>query len=361
MLCNHCGDTISEDDKFCSKCGKKTPKDDGQETGGEQSDSYLAMVIRTKYRRRLGLGYLIIVMAIGIFIYQQNFIANLVSGPREMSGEALESELTSGNIKNLNINLRLQKDQVYQSGYTYVTKTVDQTTKKVERETTDHEYYLTIIGKHVLVLEGSEGRIPSGNFEGAVTPLSPELQAKLAADFNSVPELSKISNSILPYSLSNNGMTGLDSFWLFVLGVILACWGGYLVCKELINDKKNIHYAYKIAKAAGYQGISGLSYDFETDIRSKTIKIGSYKMSDKFLFRNSFFSFEIYPLSEMYWAYKKVIRKSVNFVPTGKMYQIVMNFRPSLSVSITEPERKVDQHLSLLVRTRPNAKFGYRS
>ena len=369
MFCKNCGNNIDNDAKFCGKCGKATSGDvvpektinkldNFQATDTNKSD-FLSKIIHAKSRRRLYFGYFLIAIAAIIFIYQHNYISNLISGPRSISETALESELVSGNVKDININLALSPDSVYQAGYTYVTQTLDKYTNKVESETTDQEYYLTIIGRHVLVLEGTPNQIPSGNFEGVVVPLSSELQGKLVADFNGVPELSGLGGSILPYMLSNKGMTGVDSFWGFLFGIALVCWGGFLTYRRATDRADKKHYAFQIASAAGYPNMDNFSKDFIVANEAGIVKVGGYKLSSKFLSRENFFSFEVYPMSQMFWAYKKVVKKSVNFIPTGKDYEVVMHFRPNKTISIKESEENVNQHLMLLIHLCPEAKFGY--
>jgi hypothetical protein len=373
MFCKNCGNKIDDNSKFCSKCGNVTsnnkvstivsdnPNNSQNPILSTNTDSsdYLSKIIYTKSHRRLLFGYLLLAIAATIFIYQHNYISNLISGPRSISATSLESELLSGNIKDLNINLELLPDSVYQAGYTYVTQTVDKSTNKVESETTDQEYYLAIIGRHVLVLEGVPNQIPTGNFEGVIIPLSSDLQGKLVADFNNDPELSGSGASILPYALSNKGMMGIDSFWGFLFGIGLACWGGFLTYRRVTDRKDKKHYAYQIAPTIGYRNMEDFSKDFMNANEAGTVKIGGYKLSSKFLFRENFFSFEVYPMSQMFWAYKKVIKKSVNFIPTGKDYEVVIHFKPSKTVAIKESEENVNQHLMLLAHLCPEAKFGY--
>jgi hypothetical protein len=377
MYCKNCGNKNEEDAKFCGECGtvvsdhSNIPDKDSTQTGPEilnptykeetSTESYIAKIIHAKSRRRLYFGYSLLTCAIIIFIYQHTYIANLISGPRLMDSASLENELIGNNIKDINVNLPLPSGEVYTSGYTYVTTTTDQDTNQVESQTTDSEYYLTIIGKHVLVLEGTPGQLPSGNFTGVVIPLPPDLQSNLVSDFNSTPELSGLGNTILPYALSNEGMTGLDDFWGFLFGLGLLLWGGFITYKRKTDPEDKKHYIYQTLSLplSRYQNINDLSDDFIKSEQSGITKIGLYKLSNKFLFHETFFHFRVYPMSQMYWAYKKITKKSVNFIPTGKDYGLVMHFKPKQSITIKEPEASVTQHLTMLINLCPQAKFGY--
>src|ERR1019366_9308362 len=49
-------------------------------------------------------------------------------------------------------------------------------------------------------------------------------------------------------------------------------------------------------------------------------------ITDNFVIQKAFFAFNVLRFNDLVWAYKKVTKKSVNFVPTGKDYDAVMIF-----------------------------------
>jgi hypothetical protein len=369
MYCKNCGTKVEGGSKFCGNCGgsvfeqETTIKTESNFSTPkhieENSSSYIPTIIHKKSLRRLYFGYFLVILSVVIFLYNANYISNLISGPRLIDSSSLENEIINGDVKDINVSLQLLPNSVYQAGYTHITQTINQTTNQVESQTTDSEYYLTIIGKHVLVIEGVPNELPSGNFEGVVTPLSDELRNNLVADFNNSPDLKGYDVLILPYILSNKGMMGLDAFWGFLFGLILFCWGGFIVFKRTLDLKDKNNYIYQITSSSGYKNIDDLSDDFVHTEKTEMVKIGDYKLNNKFLFKESFFYFKIYPISQMYWAYKKITRHSVNLIPTGKSHEIVLNFKPKQAVLIKESEALVDQHLMLLIRLCPEAKFGY--
>jgi hypothetical protein len=325
----------------------------------EFQESNIANIIHAKSRRRLYFGYILLILSGLIFLWQLKYISNLFSGPRPIVGEALESELLSGNIKSVNINLRLPRDSVFQTGYTNVTKKIDKYTNKVESQTTDSEYYITLIGKHILVLESTPDKLPSGHFSGVIIPLQSDLRRKLIDDFNSTQGLAGWGDYIFPFTLSNKSMLEFSGFWVFLIGIGLLCWGAILVYRRTTDIEDNKHYAYRIAKTAGYYSIDSLSADYIISRQAGMVEIGKYHLCNQFLFANRFFSFKIYPLSQMIWAYKKVTKKSINFIPMGVDHTLVMHFRPNVMVEIKEPEENVNKHLILLTSLCPEAKFGY--
>jgi|WetSurMetagenome_2_1015567.scaffolds.fasta_scaffold43901_1 hypothetical protein len=323
-------------------------------------DSNLAKVIQAKSRRRLYFGCFLLILSIIILFWQYNFISNLLSGPITMDSKALEYQLINNNVKNININLKLPPDGVYTTGYANINKKVNKYTGEVISQTTESEYYLTTIGSHLLIIEGKPGQLPSGNFSGVIIPLESNIRHSLISDFNGSSESVGLGEYLLPYTLSNKSMFNFPGFWLFLLGIGLVSWGVLLVYRRItdIEDKK--HYAYLIAKSMGYNTIENLGADYAESKQAGTVEIGNhYRLSNKFLFADKFFSFKIYPLSQLHWAYKKITKKSLNFIPYGKDYAIVMHFRPKEMVEIKSSEDNINKTLFLLTQLCPETKYGY--
>lgn len=375
MYCNHCGKKNSKGAKFCQSCGKAIGKstfeevaenvDESTEVNEEKEvespKSYLANKIKEKSLRRLYFGFALVGLSIIILLSQANYIANILSGPRTLSPDALESEILSGNINDINVALQLPSDGVYPAGYTHITQTINENTNQVESQVTDGAYYLTLVGRHILVLEGNTNQTPSGNFNGVLIPLPTDLQNKLVADFNNDPKLSGLSGDFLAYELSDKGILSLDQIWVVLLGLGILAWGGFIVLRR-INDKEDKnHYIYKIAGSAGYHSIKDFSEDFIKSKDEKFIELGGgYYLNHKFLFNDGYFSFHVFPLSQLFWMYKSIVKRSVNFIPTGKHHELSMHFRPNIKVSIKEDEATVNQNLYILANLCPAAKLGYR-
>jgi hypothetical protein len=164
---------------------------------------------------------------------------------------------------------------------------------------------------------------------------------------------------MLPFMLSNKGIMELDSFWWFLISVIIFCCSFIIFFRRITDLEDRKHSIYRNFYLVGYQNMDDFSDDFIKSAKAGVMRIGKYRLSDKFLSISTFFSFNVYPLSQMYWIYKKVINKRVNFVPVGKDYEIVMHFKPNKTVAIGESEEKVNQHLLILTALCPEAKFGY--
>jgi len=231
MLCKKCGKENDGDAKFCLFCGNNL--------SSSNLNTKLSFGEKIKHFFVVGIGLAAVIGAFIIFISSYNFFLNVISGPRAITAETLEQEMVSGNIKDINVILSLPYGEVYQSGYTGITKTVNQDTNQVESQTTDSEYYITKLGQHLLVLEGTPGQMPAGDFRGAVIPLRSDLQQQMVSDFSNDADLQNLTSSILPYTVTNKGMTAVDSFGLIILGLILLIFGASILFKTLGDRAKN--------------------------------------------------------------------------------------------------------------------------
>ena len=372
MFCSNCGSKLNPDAKFCNKCGSRvddaiTVSIDATNSttttpASHDTDNYLASIIRAKSKRRLYFSICLLIISIVIFASQSNYISNVLSGPRAIDPTTLENELLGGNIKDWNVSIPISADSVYGTGWVLVTSEVNESTNQVESTSTSKEYFGTLLGQHILVLEIGPGQTPSGNFQGIVKPIRDDLRQGLINDFNNDPDLRSINagSRLLPYMLSDDSIFSMDAFAPVFIGIILFAWGAILFLRRIrdLEDKK--HYIYRTMKSAGYNSITELSDDLAGSMKQMDAKVGLYRLTTKFLFRERFFSFTIYPLSELFWAYKKVTSKKRSFsTKTSSYYSAILNFKPNKSVEIGGTEKQTNDCLLALAALRPGIKIGY--
>jgi hypothetical protein len=88
---------------------------------------------------------------------------------------------------------------------------------------------------------------------------------------------------------------------------------------------------------------------------------GALFISPSWLLNARFFDLDAKPLVELVWAYKKVTKHSVNFIPTGKTYITVIwdRRRKSMEVSTGRSEQKTHRLLEALAERAPWVLIGY--
>ena len=81
-------------------------------------------------------------------------------------------------------------------------------------------------------------------------------------------------------------------------------------------------------------------------------------MTDKYLIRSAPLAFDLLRLSDLLWAYKKVTKHSVNFIPTGKTYACVLACYGG-TAEVTGREKDMDSLLSFAAERAPWAVLGF--
>jgi hypothetical protein len=96
----------------------------------------------------------------------------------------------------------------------------------------------------------------------------------------------------------------------------------------------------------------------EHEFDNPLLKAGGWRFGDKYLLRSSFFSFDVLRLQDVVWAYKKITKHSVNFIPTGKTYAAIVRCYGG-DATIAAKETRVNEILAFAQQRAPWAVFGY--
>ena len=87
---------------------------------------------------------------------------------------------------------------------------------------------------------------------------------------------------------------------------------------------------------------------------------GQIFITDNYVIRKQFFTFNIFPFSDLLWAYKKVTNHYTNFIPTGKSYGAILIFYGG-SEALGGKERRVDEVLAFAANKAPWAILAFSS
>ena len=83
-----------------------------------------------------------------------------------------------------------------------------------------------------------------------------------------------------------------------------------------------------------------------------------WRLGNKYLQRSTFFSFNVLRFGDVLWAYKKVTKHSVNFIPTGKTYEAIVQCAGG-TATIPGKEKKVHELLAFVQQRAPWAVYGF--
>ena len=83
-----------------------------------------------------------------------------------------------------------------------------------------------------------------------------------------------------------------------------------------------------------------------------------WRVGDTYLVRSTLFRFDVLRLQDLLWAYKKVTKHSINFIPTGKTYQAILTCHGG-TAAMSGREKRVDEILAFAQQRVPWAVLGY--
>ena len=112
----------------------------------------------------------------------------------------------------------------------------------------------------------------------------------------------------------------VEAIWGVILIVIFLIWG-LPSCKYL----RNIDEHPAVRRAASWGDPIGRSVEMKSDYETPKMKNRKgNRLSDHYIFRAGIFSFNVIRIEDIAWAYKKIIKKRLNFIiPIGKDYEAV--------------------------------------
>jgi len=93
--------------------------------------------------------------------------------------------------------------------------------------------------------------------------------------------------------------------------------------------------------------------------QNKKIEFSHAFFTDSFVFVPTFYRFEWFHFSEVCWAFNHVTEHSVNFIPTGKTYEVHTYMDNGSLVKIESKKKESEEILNHLLTTSPFAYFGY--
>jgi hypothetical protein len=191
-----------------------------------------------------------------------------------------------------------------------------------------------------------------GVVTGALKPLPPDTRAAVLSANVPVARL-------LPLLLDATDTPTGDWLWLLA-GVMLAGWSVWRV--KLALERRADPLRHPTARRLSAHGNpAALADDLDTGLRKagSGLQVLGATLAPGFLVHRTWFDTMVLPDQGILWVYKKVTRKSVNFIPTGKDYHAVVRGKYGERVELKGREAAVDQALQRILEKMPWVLAGY--
>ena len=309
-------------------------------------DTWVHQMVRSRSRRRVAAWGLVLACAVAFAVSHHRYLTNFLLGPFTVGQADLDA------INDVDAApryfVKVTGSRAIETGIDHVT-----TRKRGGVETSrsvSASYYILVVGDRLLVVKSSEGKPLTA--EGELTPMPAGLQRHL---FDS-PRMEAVRPRFYPYYVDNAsfrlpGYIALGG--LVVLAVLL-----FAYARPAWRYRQDVSSHPVVKRVAAWGDPLGIALEARREAESPKYKGGGWLVTDKYLIQSTFFTFDILRLADLLWAYKKVTKHSVNFIPTGKSYAALLACYGG-AAEIKGREKKVDEILVFAAARAPWAIFGF--
>ena len=310
-------------------------------------DSWISKRIRAVSFRRVVVWSLLLVGGLFLATSDRRYIANFLSGPYKLARADLDS------IRDVEATphyyAHVSGDRVLDTGlrqYTVHTQSGVETSREESAA-----YHALVVGNHYLVVRTAG--VESREAEGKLVPWPEELEQQL---FDS-KEMRQLRSSFYPFYLDTDSFRrpGFVGIGIGIVFLLLFVWQAIPAWRAW-RDPEHHPLAQRIAK---WGDPIGLAVEAEHEYNNSLLRGKSgWRLGNKYLVRSTFFTFNLFRLQDVLWAYKKITKHSVNFIPTGKSYEAIVNCYGG-TATIPATEKKVGDILNFVQQRTPWAIFGF--
>ncbi len=310
-------------------------------------DTWVHQQLRSTYRRRVIAWCVLLGCAVLFALAQYRYIKNFVSGPFDVGQAELDA---IGDVSAApHYFVRVTGSKAIETGIQQFTTRMHagvETSRSVSAA-----YYVLVVGDRLLVVKRAAGTPTTAQGELAAMP------AGLDRALFNTPRMESIRGRFYPYYLDDASFRtpGYIGGGAAIVLVVLLVWFG-LPAWRYARDVSS-HPLVKRVALWGDPLSTAVEARREADSPPR-YKGGGWRVADKYLIRSAPFAFDLLRVSDLLWAYKKVTKHSVNFIPTGKSYAGILVCYGG-TAEVTAKEKNVDALLTFAAERAPWAIFGY--
>ncbi len=212
-------------------------------------------------------------------------------------------------------------------------------------------YWAMQVGHRVLMVK-SETR-PAGAATGLLRAIPQDLASDVFPAQLSAADRAKF----YPLLLDTDDLGTAETYLAYTL-IVLAVFGTVAWIGWRRLSGRSVHPAVKRASRWGeLPGVSArIQQEFQHLVR---VRMKGWRLTENYLIRDSMFSFEVFRLDDLLWAYPSVVRRRYGgVIPIGKSHSLAMHFLDG-DANAGGREKAVARLLSAVRARVPWAIFGY--
>ena len=312
-------------------------------------ETWILRKIRAASVRRVVAWGLALVGSVLVITSDRRYIDNVLHGPYPLAAadlEAIEDVTTTPRYY-----ARVAGTRVIDTGLREYSVTTSAGVEKSRSEA--GAYYALVVDDKFLIFKSRED--PSNVIEGRLVPWPAELESQM---FDS-KEMKELRPRFYSFYVQD-GSFQITAYWMIagaLVLIVLLVWKGRPAWRYARDPSAHPLVARTAAWVRGDPMVVAVEAEREFD--APRFKGGNgWRGGDKYLVRSSFFTFDLLRFEDLLWAYKKITKHSVNFIPTGKTYEAILTCYGG-TATITGKEKRVDEILAFSEQRAPWAVLGY--
>lgn len=240
--------------------------------------------------------------------------------------------------------IEVENNAVLPAGYRMVNR-------KGGSESVKSEYLLMLVGDRMMMVK-TEPNNKGPVFKGVLVPMELRLSMALQRDIKS----DKVRDRLLPVMLDTTDYES-DVWGYLVVGLPLGLLGAWNLKKWMVRaaDPAESPIVTQLQHRGGLMACQQI----DSEMAQSNGKIGKAVLTKSWIVVPGFFSLKAMHIEDVVWAYKKVTRHRVNFVPVGSTYTAVVCTANGKSVEVLDSDSKVRDLLVAIATKAPWAITGF--
>jgi hypothetical protein len=282
-----------------------------------------------------------------ILVFNTRYVKNFVFGPYAIHGNDLAQIANAETAAHYFISAPAEK--VIDTGIQEVTTSTENGAKKDSSVTAG--YYGVLVGNNFLIAKSATK--PATKVTGELKSFPADLSAQLFSGAEG-PDL---QSRCYPFYLDTEGFR-TAGYWGIGIGLVFlfVLWKFGRTAWTRLQD---VNQHPVVRRVQQWGDPIGISFEAERELQSGVrYKAGGIFITDKYVITNAFFSFDLLRFEDLLWAYKKVTKRSVNFIPTGKDYDAMLVMYGGVK-TFRAKEKVVEEVLAFAATRAPWAIVGY--
>lgn len=323
----------------------------------DAENSFLIKNIERCNRNLMIVCVIVILAVLSGGLLSSKYLLNVVLGAKTLDQDtvAFSNRSLADSMRNY---VKINADEVYDTGAAYVRKS------KYNVETVETKYVLLGIKDKLLLAEiGAFSPIADGaknvTLEGELTTIPPNVSEKVLEPLYS--EEPAVRSAVLPMILKAKGDFQTPAYIGIGIGAGVLLIAGICLWSAL-KQSGNPENTSVVKSLAAYGSPSQVAAQIDYELAGQYEKVGSIYLLPTWIIKNNTFSVEVQHIENIVWMYKKVTKHSVNFIPTGKTYEVVLHNSQGSEVSLNGTfmsEQKTEQMMERIYQRIPWVVAGY--